>query len=50
VWRSSRAEGKCDGTDNIKAGKPQQKVGSTRTYSCDYQSARLLYWAYYTPR
>lgn len=50
VWRSSRLEGKCDGTDNIKAGKPQQKVGSERSYGCDYQAARLLYWAYYTPR
>jgi hypothetical protein len=50
VWRASRADGKCDGTDNIKAGKPQQKVGSEREYGCDYQAARLLYWAYYTPR
>ena len=30
VWRSSRDAGKCSGTDNIKAGKPQQKVGSAR--------------------
>ena len=50
VWRASRVDGKCDGTDNIEAGKPQQKVGSTRSYGCDYQAARLLYWAYYTPR
>ncbi len=50
VWRSSRAEGKCSGTANIKAGKPQQKVHSTRTYGCDYKTARLLYWGYYVPR
>lgn len=50
VWRASRADGKCDGTENIKAGKPHQKVGSERQYGCDYQAARLLYWAYYTPR
>ena len=34
----------------IKTGKPQQKVGSEREYGCDYRGARLLYWAYYTPR
>jgi hypothetical protein len=50
VWRSSRVEGKCSGTANIKAGKPQQKVGSERSYGCDYKTARLLYWGYYTPR
>ena len=50
VWRSSREAGKCSGTGNIKAGKPQQKVGSVRSYGCDYTTARLLYWGYYTPR
>jgi hypothetical protein len=50
VWRSSRAEGACSGTDNIQDGKPQQKVGSERTYACDYKTARLLYWGYYAPR
>ena len=50
VWRSSRTEGKCSGTANIKAGKPQQKVHSTRSYGCDYKTARLLYWGYYVPR
>jgi hypothetical protein len=50
TWRASRDDGKCDGADNIKAGKPQQKVGSQREYGCDYGGARLLYWAYYTPR
>jgi hypothetical protein len=50
VWRSSREAGKCSGTGNIKAGKAQQKVHSVRTYGCDYTTARLLYWGYYTPR
>ena len=50
VWRSSREAGKCSGTGNIKAGKAQQKVGSVRSYGCDYTTARLLYWGYYTPR
>ncbi len=50
VWRSSRAAGSCSGTDNIKAGKAQQKVHSVRSYGCDYTTARLLYWGYYTPR
>jgi hypothetical protein len=49
IWRSSRDEGKC-GTQSIKSGKPQQNVGSTREYACDYRGARLLYWGYYVPR
>ena len=50
IWRSSRADGACSGTANIKNGKPQQKVGSEREYGCDYKTARLLYWGYYVPR
>jgi hypothetical protein len=50
VWRSSRVEGACSGTDAIRDGKPQQKVGSERPYACDYKTARLLYWGYYVPR
>ena len=50
VWRSSRVAGKCSGTANIKAGKPQQKVKSVHSYGCDYKTARLLYWGYYVPR
>ena len=50
VWRSSRADGACSGTGNIRDGKPQQNVGSTREYGCDYRTARLLYWGYYVPR
>jgi hypothetical protein len=50
IWRSSRAEGECSGTANIKNGKPHQKVGSQKEYGCDYKTARLLYWGYYVPR
>jgi len=50
VWRSSRADGACENTQDIKNGKPQQKVGATREYGCDYKGARLLYWGYYVPR
>ncbi|MDX6581302.1 MAG: hypothetical protein QOI10_486 [Solirubrobacterales bacterium] len=50
VWRSSRVDGQCSGTDNIKNGKPQQRVGSERSFGCDYKTARLLYWGYYVPR
>jgi hypothetical protein len=50
IWRSSRAEGACSGTQNIKDGKPHQKVGSEKEYGCDYKTARLLYWGYYVPR
>jgi hypothetical protein len=50
IWRSSRAAGACLETGEIRNGKPQQKVGSTREYGCDYRGARLLYWGYYVPR
>jgi hypothetical protein len=54
-WRASRSRRACapksgDQSD-IRAfarkSKPQQKIGSERTYGCDYTGARLLYWAYY---
>ena len=48
--------GQCGtATDDTRAeqvdlnGKPQQKVGATREYGCDYKGARLLYWGYYVP-
>jgi hypothetical protein len=50
IWRSSRLDGQCSGTANIKNGKPHQRVGSVREYGCDYKTARLLYWGYYVPR
>jgi hypothetical protein len=50
IWRASRDEGKCQAEADIKAGKAQQNVGSTRTYGCDYSTARVLYWGFYEPK
>lgn len=52
IWRASRteAEGACDAERTIETGKAQQKVGSTRTYACDYSTARILYWGFYQPK
>lgn len=52
-WRASRSRRDCsprsDSIQDVRAfarkSRPQQKVGSTRGYGCDYTSARLLYWA-----
>lgn len=46
VWRASRDAGECTRDRDIKEGKPQQKVDSTRVYACRYETARLLYWGY----
>jgi hypothetical protein len=54
-WRASRSKKKCAPPSGDAAAvkhwarnsKAQQKVGSTRTYGCDYTGGRLLYWAYY---
>jgi hypothetical protein len=56
-WRASRSKRKCSppGTSPpvikrwARNSHSQQKVGSTRTYGCDYRGGRLLYWAYYVP-
>ena len=50
IWRASREEGRCQAEDDIKAGKAQQNVGSTREYGCDYSTARVLYWGFYEPK
>ncbi len=50
IWRASREDGACEAENDIKAGKAQQKIGSTRTYACDYSTARVLYWAFYEPK
>jgi hypothetical protein len=47
AWRASRAHGHCTKSDDIKAGRPQTKEGKTRQYDCVYDTARLLYWAYF---
>jgi hypothetical protein len=52
-WRASRRKSRCnvskDHPANIKASRPQQKVGSLRPYACRYSGGRLLYWAYFVP-
>jgi hypothetical protein len=49
AWRASREQGKCENPDDIKTGKPQQKVGKERTYGCLYRQARVLYKGFYVP-
>ncbi|HLM31162.1 MAG TPA: hypothetical protein VK326_05825 [Solirubrobacterales bacterium] len=50
-WRASREDGQClNAEDLLKRSRPQQKVGGIRTYACDYDGARILYWAYLAPR
>jgi hypothetical protein len=45
VWRASRERGECLNPTDLRQGRPQQKVGSERTYACRYEGARLLYTA-----
>jgi hypothetical protein len=49
TWRASREKGKCEDANDIKKGKPQEKVGSTRLYQCLYRQARILYTAFFIP-
>jgi hypothetical protein len=44
-WQASRKKGKCNNTDDILAGTPQDALGSERSYGCVYNTARLLYSA-----
>ncbi len=44
-WQASRKKGKCDNTNDILAGTPQDALGSQRSYGCTYNTARLLYSA-----
>lgn len=44
-WQASRKKGKCNNTDDILAGTPQDALGSQRAYGCKYNTARLLYSA-----
>jgi hypothetical protein len=54
-WRGSRSKRKCSPPSGeetavkrwARNSKSQQKVGSHRTYGCDYTGGRLLYWAYF---
>jgi len=44
-WQASRKRGKCNNTDDILAGTPQDALASQRAYACTYNTARLLYSA-----
>jgi hypothetical protein len=44
-WQASRKKDKCNNTDDILAGSPQDALGSLRAYGCTYTTARLLYSA-----
>jgi hypothetical protein len=44
-WQASRKRGKCNNTEDILAGTPQDALGSQRSYGCTYNTARLLYSA-----
>jgi hypothetical protein len=44
-WQASRKKGKCNNTEDILAGTPQDALGTQRAYGCRYSTARLLYSA-----
>jgi hypothetical protein len=44
-WAASRKKGKCNNTEDILAGTPQDALGTERSYGCVYNTARLLYSA-----
>ncbi len=48
AWRASRPRSKCSGDRDLMKSRAQEKVGKTRVYGCNYRTARLLYWGYYT--
>jgi hypothetical protein len=57
AWRGSRVKKHCAPKHDTDASKrrfaqkshPHEKVGSTRTYECNYTGGRILYWAYFVP-
>ena len=57
-WRASRLKKRCgddpqkspqENEDDIFKSKPHTKKGTVRTYGCIYDSARVLYTAYFAP-
>lgn len=46
AWRSSRSSDNCN---DVQQPAAQQKLNTTRSYSCFYRTARLLYSATYVP-
>jgi hypothetical protein len=59
VWVASRNRKNCEIPNRVPADerldyffahtKPHRNVGSDRKYQCEYDNARLLYWAYFVP-
>lgn len=59
VWVASRNRQNCEVPNSVPADerldyffahtKPHRNVGSERKYQCEYDNARLLYWAYFVP-
>lgn len=45
TYRASRIKPDCTGAASITGGRPQQKVGSQKIYTCTYVANRLLYTA-----
>jgi hypothetical protein len=46
AWRSSRGSSSCN---DVQQPAAMQTIGTTRSYSCFYRTARLLYSATYIP-
>ena len=46
AWRSSRSSENCN---DVQQSAAQQRLKTTRSYSCFYRTARLLYSATYIP-
>ena len=59
VWVASRNRQNCEVPDSVPPDerleyffahtRPHRDVGSERKYACEYDEARLLYWAYFSP-
>lgn len=60
AWVGSRPKKNCTIPDSVPQDqqlewffdhtRPHRKVGSSRKYACVYPEARILYWAYFSPR
>ena len=60
TWLASRPKKDCEIPESVPAEdrldyffahtRPHRKIGSDRKYACLYESARIIYWAYFVPR
>lgn len=60
TWVASRKTADCNVPQDIPAEdrvdyffahtSPHKRVGSERRYECEYERARLMYWAYFVPK